>query len=164
MKRRVPLLLVAALLIGADPPKDSPLAKELDRFKVPPKLIPEKAKALFLLRAQGIQLYQSVEKDGKPQWVLEAPQAVLRDYDTGTKVGTHSKGPVWKAREGSKVQGKLLASAPAPNASAIPWLLLELKGDGGAGRFGKVTFIARVDTWAGRAPGLAYPCQDPHRD
>jgi hypothetical protein len=77
---------------------------------------------------------------------------VLLDYDTGEKVGTHSKGPIWEGADGSKVQGKLLASAPAANVSAIPSLLLEVKSAGGMGRFGKVTFVVRVDTWAGRAP------------
>jgi hypothetical protein len=126
--------------------------KELERLNIPAKLLPRDGTVLFLLRAEGVQIYKGVEKDGKLQWNLEGPRAVLLDYDTGEKVGTHSKGPSWESTDGSKVQGKLLASAPAANASAIPWLLLEAKSAGGTGRFGNVTFISRVDTWAGRAP------------
>jgi hypothetical protein len=146
------LLLAVPCVSGADPSKESPTDKELARLKLPAKLIPEKGKALFLLRAEGVQIYKGVEKDGKLQWVLDAPKAALLDYATGEQVGTHGKGPVWEGTDGSKVQGNLLASEPAPNPSAIPWLLLEAKGDGSGGRFGKVAFIARVDTWAGRAP------------
>ncbi len=126
--------------------------KEIERLNIPAKLIPKKATPLFLLRAEGVQIYKGVEKDGKLQWVLEGPRAVLLEYDSGEKAGTHSKGPLWESSDGSKVQGKLLASEPAANPSAVPWLLLETKSAGEDGRFGKVAFIARVDTWAGRAP------------
>jgi D-alanyl-D-alanine dipeptidase len=132
--------------------EDVPAAKEVGHLTVPARLIPDQGKVLLLLRAEGVQIYKGVEKDGKLGWALEEPRADLLEYDTGEPVGTHSKGPVWAGTDGSKVRGKLLASEPAPNRTAIPWLLLEGKGDGGEGRFGKVTFIARVDTWAGRAP------------
>src|SRR5205823_4919785 len=102
----------------------------------------------------GVQIYKAEEKDGKPQWVLQAPRAVLLDYRTGEKVGTHSRdanGPVWEAADGSKVQGKPVASDPGPNPDAVPWLLLEGKA-GGEGVFGNVTFIVRAETWAGRPP------------
>jgi hypothetical protein len=151
------LVLTVAPLLGGDAPESSPAAKELERLKVPAKLIPEKAQLLFVLRAEGVQVYKGKDKDGKPQWVLDGPRADLLDYATGQKVGTHSKGPVWEGTDGSKVKGKPLANVPAPNPTAIDWLLLEGKGEGG-GRFGNVTFIGRVDTWAGRAP-IAAPAR-----
>jgi hypothetical protein len=126
--------------------------KEVERLNLPAKLILQKATVLFLLRAEGVQIYKGVKKDGKLQWTLEGPRAVLLNYGTGEKVGTHSKGPVWEGSDGSKVQGKLVASEPAANAGAIPRLLLEAKSAGGTGRFANVTYIARVDTWAGQAP------------
>jgi hypothetical protein len=152
MMRCAVLLLAVAQSIRADTPKDSSAVKELERLKVPVKLIPKKGQPLFLLRAEGVQIYKGMETDGNLQWVLDAPNAVLLDYDTGEKVGTHSRGPVWEETDGSKVKGDRLAAEKAPNPSAIDWLLLKGAGDGGKGRFGEVTFIARIDTWAGRAP------------
>jgi len=153
MALRTALLLAVFALNAADDPK-TPAAKEVERLKVPAKLMPRQGKVLFLLRAEGTQKYQGQMKDGALQWVLQGPQAVLRDYDTGEKVGTHSKGakgPVWEGTDRSKVEGRPIASERAPNGTAIPWLLLEAKGDG-KGRFGKVSFIARVNTWAGSPP------------
>jgi hypothetical protein len=135
-----------------DKGKGKAINKEVARLNIPAKLLPENATPLFLLRAEGVQIYKGVEKDGKLQWTLEGPRAVLLGYDTGEKVGTHSQGPIWESADGSKVQGKLVASEPATNASAIPWLLLEAKSTTDTGRFRNVTFIVRVDTWAGRAP------------
>jgi hypothetical protein len=151
MLARAAVLLVAAGWAAAQGPPEPSVAAEVERLKLPARLIPEQAKPLFLLRAEGVQVYKAEEKDGKPQWVLQGPQAVLLDYRTGEKVGTHSKGPVWEAADGSKVQGKPVASDPGPNPEAVPWLLLEGKGEG-EGRFAKVTFIVRADTWAGRPP------------
>jgi hypothetical protein len=42
--------------------------------------------------------------------------------------------------------------AEAPKAGAIPWLLLKAKSHEGAGTFGRVLYIQRVDTEGGVAP------------
>jgi hypothetical protein len=146
------LLVLATAWTTGGGASDAQTAKEINRLKVPAKLLPKDAKVLFLLRADGVQVYKGETKGGKLQWVLQAPKADLYDYHTGKKVGTHSKGPVWEGSTGSKVEGKVAAKSPAPNPTAVDWLLLEGMGDGGDGRFGKVTHIARVDTWAGQAP------------
>jgi hypothetical protein len=149
--RAVVLVVVAGWAAGGAG-TDTDVAKEVERLQIPAKIMPPKGKALFLLRAEGVQIYKGVKKNGVLQWVLDAPKADLFDYQTGKKVGTHSKGPIWVSSKGSKVEGELAAKVPAPNPHAVDWLLLETKGDGGDGRFGKVTYIARVDTWGGRPP------------
>jgi hypothetical protein len=146
-----------AVVCASSPAQDSPAAKELERLKVPARLIPDKSKVLFLLRAEGVQVYKGVLKDGKAQWELDGPDAILLEYDTGQKAGTHSKGPVWEAPDGSKVKGKPVDKVAAPNPTAVDWLLLETKSEGGDGRFSKVTHIARIDTWAGKPPAAAAP-------
>jgi hypothetical protein len=154
----VVILIVAAELLGAGAGADAQMAKELKRLDIPAKLLPKNARPLFLLRAEGEQIYKGEKKDGALQWVLDGPDAILLDYVTGKKVGTHSKGPkgpIWEGSTGSKAEGKVIAKAPAPNPNAVDWLLLEAKGDGGDGRFGKESFIARVDTWGGRPPAAA---------
>src|SRR5262245_9649336 len=106
---------------------------------------------LFRLRGEGVQIYVGTQKDGGLQWVLQAPQADLLDYHTGEKVGTHGAGPTWTAGDGGVLRGTKVAAADAPDADAVPWLLLATKAENG-GRFADVTHIQRVDTWGGRAP------------
>ena len=118
---------------------------------VPAPLATSGEQVLFRLRGEGVQIYVGAEKDGRLQWVLQAPQADLLDYRTGEKVGTHGAGPTWTAADGSTLEGTKVASADAPDADAVPWLLLATKAENG-GRFANVTHIQRVDTWGGRAP------------
>jgi hypothetical protein len=101
----------------------------------------------LVLRAvgSGDQIYGCV--DGS--WVLKAPDAKLLDQE-GTAIGRHFEGPTWQLNDGSWVKGKAVAKQIAPNASAVPWLLLESAG--GAGRLGAVRFIQRTETRGGNAP------------
>jgi hypothetical protein len=48
--------------------------------------------------------------------------------------------------------GTVKERADAPQADAIPWLLLTAKSVGASGSFGKVTSIQRVNTVGGVAP------------
>jgi hypothetical protein len=149
------VLAVTASWLGGGDGQEKLAAHEMERLKVPAKLIPKNAKPLFLLRAEGEQIYKVDKKDGKLQWVWQAPDAILLEYESGKKAGTHTKGPngpVWEGSTGSKVEGKVIDSAKPHNATAVDWLLLKAKGDGGDGRFGKVAYIVRMDTWGGRPP------------
>ena len=150
--------VIVGLSMAVSPPQDNMIQKELDRLQVPPNLVPKDKHPLFMFRAEGVQTYTGEEKEGKLQWnPASIPDAKLLDYRTGEQVGTHSKGPegpIWEDKDGSKLTGKKLASEAAPNASAIPWLLLEVKSEK-AGRLAKVTNVQRVDTWGGLAPQSA---------
>lgn len=153
---RTTLLIVAVgFSMAVSSPQEKVIQKELDRLHVPASLVPKDKHPLFMFRAEGVQTYTAEEKDGQLQWgAASVPEAKLLDYRTGEQVGTHSKGPVWEDNDGSKLTGKKLASEPAPNESAIPWLLLEVKSEK-AGRLAKATNIQRVDTWGGLAPEAA---------
>jgi hypothetical protein len=111
---------------------------------------------LFELRAEGVQIYecQAGNKTGEFQWVLQAPDAVLYD-DRGEKAGTHGAGPTWTANDGSKLSAVKAAAVPAPGGRAVAWLLLRVEGRSGNGVFSPVTYIQRVDTWAGQPPDSA---------
>jgi hypothetical protein len=109
---------------------------------------------LFRARAEGYQVYQCKARPDNANefaWTLKGPDAVLFN-DRGEKVGTHYAGPFWEAADGSKVRAAVKASHKAPDASAIPWLLLTVTARGGKGQFAAVKYVARVDTWAGQAP------------
>jgi hypothetical protein len=102
----------------------------------------------LLLRAvgSGDQVYSCVDRS----WVLQAPDAKLLDQK-GAVIGRHFAGPTWQLNDGSWVKGKAVAKQIAPDATGVPWLLLESVG--GTGRLAAVRFIQRAWTHGGNAPG-----------
>jgi hypothetical protein len=137
---------------------DQPVVAKAAPSKIPPDLEPPQDQVLlFSLRAEGVQIYESKPTKNDPmkyEWVLKAPDAILYD-DHGEKAGTHFAGPTWQATDGSKVVAAKKASCDAPDGRAVPWLLLQAKSHEAKGDFSKVTFIQRVDTWAGMPPSDA---------
>ena len=115
--------------------------------QVPGNLQPENQSLAQVVPAKGVQIYEC--RDAK--WAFVAPDAELFDR-AGKKIGTHYAGPAWEAADGSKVVGAVKARSDAPQAGAIPWLLLSTKSVGGEGSFSKVTSIQRVSTTGGVAP------------
>jgi hypothetical protein len=110
--------------------------------------------ALGVALARGVQIYECRMKKDDPQateWGFVAPEADLFDAE-GMLVGTHYAGPQWESLDGSKVAGSVKARADAPQAGAIPWLLLTTKSVGRDGAFAKVTSIQRINTAGGVAP------------
>jgi len=81
--------------------------------------------------ARGSQIYRcEAGATSQHRWVFQAPEADLFSDAAMTQlVGRHYDGPTWESLDGSRVAGKVRANAPAPDSSAIPWLLL----DGGWG-------------------------------
>lgn len=108
---------------------------------------------LATLSARGDQVYECRAGSGgaAPAWAFVAPDARLFETD-GRPAGQHGAGPYWQALDGSRTEGKVLARADAPVAGAIPWLLLEARSTGAAGRLAPVTRIRRVHTVGGNAP------------
>lgn len=122
---------------------------------VPTKLRPSANESLAaIVPAKGVQIYECrAKKDQSDQyeWAFVAPEADLFDA-RGGKVGRHYAGPHWEANDGSRIVGTVKERADAPQADAIPWLLLTSKSVGPSGSFGKVTSIQRVNTVGGLAP------------
>jgi Protein of unknown function (DUF3455) len=108
--------------------------------------------------AVGVQIYVCEFSEGanpSGSWTFKSPEATLTDT-AGRALGKHYAGPTWEALDGSSVVGQLRASAPAPDAGAIPWLALSVKSAKGKGMFAPVTDVLRVRTAGGVAP--AQPC------
>lgn len=108
------------------------------------------ARLTLTTSARGVQIYEC--RAG--QWAFVAPQADLFDA-AGRAMGTHGAGPFWQASDGSRVVASVTAKADAPEAGAIPWLLLAARpADGPAtpGLLAGVTHIQRVNTAGGSAP------------
>lgn len=120
--------------------------------KVPaPLSVPAGAKLIARFHATGAQVYACTNTGGQFSWVLAKPDATLADA-SGAIAGTHGAGPTWTSKDGSSVVGKKLAQSAAPEAGAVPWLLLGATSIRGTGQFTGVTFVQRVATKGGIAP------------
>ncbi|GAA1027265.1 DUF3455 domain-containing protein [Amycolatopsis albidoflavus] len=109
-------------------------------------MVPAGNTEIATFQGYGVQIY------GCPAgaWTLIQPAAVLTD--DGWPVAIHSKGPTWTSIvDGSSVGAKAVASSPQPGA--IPQLLLKANSNTGQGIFGTVTYVQRLNTRGGVAPG-----------
>jgi hypothetical protein len=103
--------------------------------------------------AEGVQIY----KWNGTAWAFQRPEAVLYsgDGEDDEVVGLHYAGPTWESTSGSKVAARRIRDPYTPDATAIPWLLLEATASAGPGRYHRVTFIQRLYTTGGIAPADA---------
>jgi hypothetical protein len=129
--------------------------------KLPAAIKPPASLAVYLeIMARGVQIYTCGTNDkGERAWLHKGPDAELFDI-AGKPFGSHYGGPSWEAPDGGKVVGALKASAPAPQSSDIPWLLLDIKSSEGKGVFTQAKAILRVETFGGLAPSA--PCEAEH--
>jgi hypothetical protein len=119
------------------------------RAQTDPTAPPAGTTALLELTGVGVQIYVCKDQPGGPAWAFVAPEANLMDH--ATEAGTHSAGPTWTLKDGSQVKGQVVATRPAPDADAIPWLLLKAVETSGLGKFAGVRYIRRSDTSGGKA-------------
>jgi hypothetical protein len=131
------------------------VAAQADSDAIPDGLRPPAGQVLAIAaRGTGVQIYEcKASKEGPLQfsWTLKAPEADLKDL-SGKPLGKHYAGPTWEASDGSKVMGEVVAKGDAPNASAIPWLLLRAKSTSGSGIFSAIASIQRLQTSGGIPP------------
>ncbi len=126
---------------------------------LPAAIRPPDSLSVYLeIPAKGVQIYACGKNDkGERVWLHKGPDAGLFDM-AGKPFGKHYGGPTWEAPDGGKVVGALKANTPAPDASDIPWLLLDIKSSEGKGVFTEAKAILRVATKGGLAPSA--PCED----
>jgi hypothetical protein len=85
-------------------------------------------------------------------FVFVAPDASLFDEQMNV-IGHHSAGPTWMLNDGSQIVGTVLSKAPGPDpTAAIPWLLLTVSSNVGAGKLASAAYVQRLDTHGGVAP------------
>lgn len=146
MKKTLILALAVSAGIGGNVLAQTP---------VPPSLRAPAGEALIAsVHAKGVQIYEcraAKDAQAKFEWAFTGPEAELADAQ-GKRVGKHYAGPHWEALDGSKVVATVLQKADAPDANAIPWLLLGAKSVGPDGAFSGISSIQRVNTAGGKAP------------
>jgi len=108
-----------------------------------------------MVRATGFQIYVCrPDAESKPAWALKAPEAQLFD-EQGNVIGRHFGGPMWQLNDGSQITGRMVAKVDAPDAQAIPWLLVMVTGNSGIGKLSGVTSIQRINTVSGLPPAAS---------
>src|SRR5579859_6525539 len=121
--------------------------QKIARPEVPAELkAPEGEEVVLRAHAEGVQIYScTAAADGKYAWTLKAPKAQLFD-EKGKLIGEHFAGPTWRLKDGSEVAGKASTKHDAPQANAVPWLLITVTGHKGNGALESITTIQRVNT------------------
>ena len=122
---------------------------------------PSASRLAVTLKGSGLQNYEcraKADAAGGYDWVFVSPEAALKDV-RDVLVGRHYGGPTWEHGDGSKVTGKVVASSPAPQAGAIPWLLLQGTSAPAPGGLADVVYVQRINTSGGIAP--SDPCAAP---
>jgi hypothetical protein len=97
----------------------------------------------------------SPKKDmaGQFEWVFVGPDAKLNDR-AGKQVGKYYGPPAtWEGMDGSKLTATQVAVAPSGTGN-IPSQLVKANPAMGSGMMNGVTYIQRVDTKGGVAPGM----------
>ena len=84
--------LSLAALLGPASAADNPLPEALEV---------QGEKAMLTLHAEGAQIYECKDKDGKLAWTFREPIATL--LVDGKTVGRHYAGPNWENADGSAV-------------------------------------------------------------
>ena len=142
------IVLSAIIALGL---ANSALAQTVAVPDLPAALKPGELKAYLAVPAKGVQIYVcNKAADGNWAWGFKGPEAELSDT-SGAHLGKHYGGPTWEA-DGGKVVGAMKASADAPTATAIPWLLLDIKSRDGSGKLTQAAAVLRVNTVGGKAP------------
>lgn len=158
--RRLLLLALSLSLVGVALTALPTFAAGGDAL--PPELeVPDGHRLTLNTLGRGVQVYECKDRT----WTFVEPNAVI--LRRGRVVATHYAGPTWQStKDGSKVTAAAVANVPAADPEQdIPQLLLKSTGNQGAGAFGEVAFIQRLETRGGVAPdgGVCDPAEDVER-
>jgi hypothetical protein len=121
--------------------------------------VPASTHSVLTLHAKGEQIYQCNEQQNQYSWNIKEPNALLFDT-SGQLAGSHTAGPEWKYKDGSRIQGQVIKKIDVTPDSAIPWLLLETTKTINNGVLAKIRFIQRINTRGGLPP--ASDCNNNH--
>jgi hypothetical protein len=153
-QRLLPAMVLAALAIAIPAIARAAPAEPA----VPPGIAVVDGHKLFLVaHAVGVQIHECVPDGSGYRWRFVGPRADLYG-DSGSLLATHSSGPSWQARDGSKVTATLDATPITVDATAIPWLRLRVTSatagpDGD--RLADTKYIQRIETTGGLAPAAS---------
>jgi len=154
-RRLLPAMVLAVLAIAIPTvaqagPEDAAVPTEI--------AVVDGHKLFLVAHAVGVQIHECIPNGTGFRWRFVGPRANLYD-DQGKLVATHSTGPSWQARDGSKVTATLDGNGTVTvDPTAIPWLRLRVTSasagpDGD--RLAATKYIQRLRTTGGLAPAAA---------
>ena len=140
-------LLAASLLPAQNPTARAPdLPVGCEDLKVPAGHV-----VAFHAYATGFQVYRWNSTTNT--WQFVRPEALLfANPGFSQPIGVHSVGPTWTSNSNSTVVGSFHAGRSV-DPTAIAWLRLRAVDAYGPGPFASTTWIQRVNTVGGLAPG-----------
>ena len=120
--------------------------------------VPEGSKLIWHVYAKGVQVYvcmQDPKDTSRYVWTFSEPRASLYSKDNyRTQIGKHylnpTSEPTWESTDGTILSAVKVQQAPAPDTTAIPWLLLKTTASSGFGPLRGVTYVQRVQTKGGK--------------
>lgn len=118
---------------------------------IPDALIAAGEKAVLTVHAEGAQVYECKDKDGRLAWTFREPIATL--FADGKTVGRHYAGPNWEHQDGSGVTARVVGTAIGATDADIPWLKLAATATKGSGILTGVTTVQRINTQGGKLEG-----------
>jgi hypothetical protein len=129
----------------------SPVTASMPALDVAAQLkVPEGHRPVASMDA-GVRVY----KCASGAWKLLEPAATLAE--NGKTTALHSRGPVWvSTSDGSAVIASPVQGASVSRPNAVPELLLKATTTRGTGVFGRISYVQRLRTEGGMAPGQ--PC------
>ena len=149
--------LAAAALLSACSMSPMTMGSRVDNAALPEAVrVPSGQTLRMVATGVGEITYECREKAaaaGQYEWAFVGPVATLYSADK-RNVGKYYAGPTWEASDGSKVTGKQLAVSPAAPGN-IPMQLVKTDPAMGSGAMTGVTYIQRLNTKGGVAPGAA---------
>jgi len=111
---------------------------------------PASEEAAFMLRANGVHVYECLAVPGGFRWSFVTPDATL--FDGTRSTATHTTPGLWEASsDRSSATGRVKATQPAGERN-LPWVLYRVQSSGDGGLFSGVRSVQRVNTAGGVAP------------
>jgi len=130
------------------------LAASMASAQVSDTVVAPNETVILSAHAEGAQIYDCTNADGKLVWRFREPIATL--LIDGKTVGRHFAGPSWELADGSSVTAKIAARAAGSTAKDIPLLKLEVVSRHGMGQLTGITTVQRLNTKGGVVEG---PCE-----
>jgi Protein of unknown function (DUF3455) len=145
---------VAGLLVGL-------LGAGAGAAELPDAIAAKGESVVLQTHAEGAQIYECKETNGKLAWQFREPIASL--FRDGKTVGRHYAGPTWEI-EGGAVVAKAAGRAPGAGSKDIPWLKLEVTDHRGSGPLKDVSTVQRINTKGGNAEGSCQSAGELHSE
>ena len=118
---------------------------------IPPEFGVSDRVTILIAHAEGAQVYECGEF--RANWTLHFREPIATLIVNGQTIGRHYAGPNWELTDGSRVKGKVAATAAGATPEDIPLLKLDVVEHSGDGQLKDATTVLRLNTHGGVLSG-----------